>query len=577
MSFNLQSFPKLKEAIEKNNLVIFVGAGTSIKLKNINGEEIGTWNNLVSKIIDKLNNLYDNKFHHLISLVGKYEPIDILNLLEKDKEINKSDIYDFLKDFLDVGENNFELHKKVISLSKIIVTTNYDVAFEKCDNELSKRVAYKGKNFEITTHKKSDKPLLFKLHGCFKDSDSMVLFPSNYNDLYNNHGDRDSTHTLTAFKNLIYNKSILFIGCGMGDFQINHIFKEIKYFQNGYDDNHFIISKEKPDSSLNFFSHILINDYAEIPIILDKLIEYKTEIENKNDIEKLEFTKEIELLNKKLEMSTSKNQIIINELFDEATIYYENEEFDLAIKKYKQISYLEDLSFVYNNWGNAINRLSVSFQDEAEIIKLLNEAVAKYEKVISIDEDYYIAYNNLGLTYYNLSKINKGEELNYLFKSSESFKKAISINKKYFKAYFSLATVLFKISTFNTGVERVKFLKESSDIFEEANKIDSDDTKVLYSWGSNMLELIKVNNSDQEDYINKGIEIFTKCYSFGGKVYNFACLYAVLNRKEEALSYLKIALENNEVQPDFVNDDKDWLFYKESVSEYKELLSNYKK
>ena len=92
-----------------------------------------------------------------------------------------------------------------------------------------------------------------------------------------------------------------------------------------------------------------------------------------------------------------------------------------------------------------------------------------------------------------------------------------------------------------------------------------------------MLELIKVNNSDQEDYINKGIEIFTKCYSFGGKVYNFACLYAVLNRKEEALSYLKIALENNEVQPDFVNDDKDWLFYKESVSEYKELLSNYKK
>lgn len=573
MSFNLQYYPKLKEAIEKDNLVIFVGAGTSMNLNNIKGEKIGTWKNLVFKLINHLNENSNNKYSYLIPLIEKYEPIEILNLIEKDKEIDKTDIYDFLKDFLDIGDNDYELHKKIIELSRIIITTNYDDAFENCSKELRKRVAYKGKNFELVNLKKNDKSLLFKVHGCYKDSDSMILFPSNYYDLYNNQDNRNSLHTLTAFKNLIYNKSILFIGCGMGDFQINHIFNEIKILQNGYNDNHFIITRNKPDISLNFLTDILIEDFGDIIPILDTLVKFKVENEKKKDSEKLEHIKEIELLNKKLEEKNSINKKIINELFDEATDSYNDKDYNSAIRKYQQISYLEELSYIYNNWGNAINKNS-SGLEKVEVEKYLFEAIKKYKKAIKLDSEYSISYNNLGLTFYNLAK-NDNSNLNYLLECKKNLEKAVKIDPNYIKALTNLGAVLFEISKHYKDENKINYLLESSKHYESLYNLDNTNTNNLYNWGSNFLELIKLNDFNQQKYINTGIDLFSKCQILGGRVYNFSCLYAIINRKDEALTYLKIALENKEINVQFVREDEDWIFYRNNDKDFNELLLSY--
>ncbi|MEI7726606.1 MAG: SIR2 family protein, partial [Bacteroidota bacterium] len=158
--------------------MVFAGAGTSVNLTNLNGEPIGSWSNLVKKILLHLNGSA-SKFQYLLELLNHYEPITILDLIEKSNDIEKKDVYDFVKEFFELNENNdYGLQIKIARLCNIIITTNYDTAFENGNKHLRNRVAYKGKNYELTTHK-DDKPLLLKLHGCFSDVGSMVLFPGN--------------------------------------------------------------------------------------------------------------------------------------------------------------------------------------------------------------------------------------------------------------------------------------------------------------------------------------------------------------------------------------------------------------
>ena len=230
---------ELKKAICNDNLILFVGAGLSYNLSNISKVPLKGWVNLVECILIELK-CKGHDVDHLLPLVQKYDPIKILDLIESDKSIPKIEIYSFTKDFFDLDpDNNVELHKLLFQLSKKIITTNYDNAFEIAIPDLRKNKAYKGKNYELTTHKDSNSVLLFKLHGCFEDVDSMVLFPSNYRNLYKN-PERDAEHSLLVLRNIIVNKSILFIGTGMGDFQINNIFKEIEHLQDEYNQDHFI-------------------------------------------------------------------------------------------------------------------------------------------------------------------------------------------------------------------------------------------------------------------------------------------------------------------------------------------------
>jgi len=285
MSFDVSKYSDLVRAIENKNLVLFVGAGLSYNLKNDIGEAIEGWNNLVKRIIEhKTSKGYD--VGYLLHMVGKSAPIDVLGQLEKDDNINKSIISQYVRDFYKLPtSNDYSLHKNLFLLSNKIITTNYDRALEISNEDLADNVAYKGKDPELMSHKDNRKPFLLKLHGCCRDANSMILFPSDYQDLYESKT-REAEHVLTVLKNLAYNKTILFIGCGMGDFQINHIFKTVKELQK-FGESHFIISNGSLDSRLNFLKQIPIANYSEIPGVVEALIKVKTDHESKKSPEVL--------------------------------------------------------------------------------------------------------------------------------------------------------------------------------------------------------------------------------------------------------------------------------------------------
>ena len=401
---------ELKKAICNDDLLIFVGAGLSYDLININKTPLKGWSNLVECILNVLNNKgYD--IDHLIPLVKKYDPIKILDLIESDRSIPKKEIYYFTKDFFDLDpENDVELHKKLFQLSKKIITTNYDNAFEIAVPELRKNKAYKGKNYELTTHKDSNSVLLFKLHGCFEDVESMVLLPTNYKNLYEN-PERDAEHSLLVLRNIIINKSILFIGTGMGDFQINNIFREIRRLQGEYNQEHFIITNKSLDSSLNFLTPIQIHNYSEVAKIVDSLIEIKKECGNNTSIEIIELRKQLEVANRRIyELENTSNR---DKLLERESLKYfaKGVEFSLsdnpikASDEYKLALELKpDLHEAFYNWGTDLGNLAKT-KEGKEAEDLYDQAFDKFQKAIEH-----------GASSYNLSCILalKGETENAL-------------------------------------------------------------------------------------------------------------------------------------------------------------------
>ena len=198
----------LKEAIEKDELVLFIGAGLSWDLKNTEGKTLGGWKEMVSSILSFLKDEAYITAEEQQSC-EKLGPIDALKKLKK-KGIDKNIVGDSIKRYFTLGEeNNLSLQKDLFKLSTKIITTNYDRAFEIAADELNNNKAYKTRNYEISRLKKAP-VFLFKLHGCIEHIDSMVLFPSDYEDLYKSKS-QDAKHVLQALRNLIFNKTFLFI------------------------------------------------------------------------------------------------------------------------------------------------------------------------------------------------------------------------------------------------------------------------------------------------------------------------------------------------------------------------------
>ncbi len=387
----------LKNAICNKKLIVFVGAGLSYNLLNTNNQPIKGWANLVENILIHLKEEeYD--VEHFFPLLKKYDPIIILDLMEKDKSIPKSKINSFIKKFLELDDekNNYAIHRDICSISNKVITTNYDTAFERAVPLLRTAKAYSGKNYELTLHKETKAKLLFKLHGCYEDSDSMVLFPTDYEALYNT-AERDPEHSLLVLKNIIHNNTLLFIGAGMGDFQINNIFKEVERLQGQYNQKHYIITNKDLDSSLDFLVPLRIKDYSEIGGVVKRIIDIQRESLEEDSSEVKKLKEELAITKKRLRELEEKGDSSKDILLEREALKYFSRglEFNLegkhgeAIREYDTCVELKsDLHQAFYNWGTSLGYLAES-KDGIEKEQYLNLAFKKYQKASQLGGDSY--------------------------------------------------------------------------------------------------------------------------------------------------------------------------------------------
>ena len=623
----------LKEAIENDELVLFIGAGLSWDLKNTEGKTLGGWKKMVSSILAFLKDKEYITTEEQQSY-DKLEPIKALQRLENNK-IDKRVIGHFVKGYFKLGkENNFSLQEKLYSLSTKIITTNYDRAFEIAFPELQEIKAYKTKDYELNKLKK-DPIFLFKLHGCIEHIDSMVLFPSDYDKLYKSTG-REAEHALYALRNLIFNKTFLFIGTGMGDPQITSFFEEIKRTQGIYNQEHFIITFEPLKESLNFLTPIKINDKKEIPGVIDQLLDIKKDADAKKSSEKkllleqLEASKKKkEALEKELDKEKDKNkrQALLlkreaNNHFRLGLKHHQAEEYLEAAEEYKTASELKpDSSEAYNNWGNALSDLAeIKSGNEAE--EQYKEACKKYDKAITNKQDYHEAYYNWGIAlvelaetksdneaeelykeaiekyklattykkdlhqaYYNwgvalcqLAKTKSGSEAEKLYKEAfEKYKLATTYKKDKHEAYYNWGVALCQLAKTKSGSEAEKLYKEAIEKYKLATTYKKDDHEAYYNWGVTLMELAKTKSGNEaEELYKEAFEKYNLAIKHGGESYNLACLYAIRNQKAEVLKYLERTLSRKEITVNFVEQDEDWKNLRNDP-DFQDLLSRYNK
>ena len=518
---------RLKEAIENDELVLFIGSGLSWKLKNTAGNTLGGWKEMVSSMLSYLKDKeYITAKEQRFCL--KLEPIKALQRLEN-KGIDREKVRDFLQGYFTLGkENKFPLQEKLYSLSTKIITTNYDLAFEEAIEKLDKEKAYKGQNKKLSKLL-ADPVFLFKLHGCIEDINSLVLFPSDYRKLYNNY-DRDAALALLVFKFLIFSKTFLFIGTGMDEHQIINFFEEIKEVRDSFSQKHYIITTDPLSIPTNFLTSIKITDYKEIPSFIDQLSDIKKKAEEEKNPEKKLLLKQLkasekekEALAKELdkEKDNNKRQALYleretNNRFLTGVKHHQAEEYLEASEEYKAAIELNPKYFeAYYNWGLALCQLAET-KSRTEAEELYKEACKKYDKAITYKQDYHEAYNNWGIALKELAMTKSGNEAEELYKEA---------CKKYDKA------ITYK----------------------------QDNHQAYNNWGLALVELAKTKSGSEAKELHK--EAFKKynlAIKYGGNSYNLACLYAIRNQKAEALKYLEQTLARNEITVDFVEQDKDW-------------------
>ena len=623
---------ELKKAIEADDLVLFIGAGLSWDLKNTDNESLEGWDKMVKSITSHLN----KKGHitdELKQACDALEPIKALEKLETEG-INRGQIGEFVKHYFRLGkENDLSFHKKLFSLSTKIITTNYDRAFEKAIPDLQEIKAYKTKKYELNSLKK-DPIFLFKLHGCIEHLDSMVLFPSDYDKLYKSEG-REAELTLYALRNLIFNKTFLFIGTGLGDPQINGIFKEINGIQGIYNQKHYIITDKPLEDSLNFLTSIKVASYTEIPEVIDQLLEIKQVAEvKKSPQEKMlseqlkESEKEIDSLTKKLSKVQNQNerQLLLlereaNNHFNIGLKHHLAGEYLDALKEYKAATELK-LKFpeAYNNWGNALSELAQT-KSGVEAEALYKDSFEKYHHATQLKPDNHEAYNNWGVALSNLAQTKSGVEVEALYKDSfEKYHHATQLKPDGHKAYYNWGVALFNLAQAKSGIEAEALYKDSFEKYHHATQLKPDDHEAYNNWGVALFNLaqtksgveaealykdsfekydyatqLKPDNhdaydnwgmalsglaqlksgSEAEKLYNEAFEKFQQGIKNGGDFYNLACLYAVRNKKEEALEYLERSLSKHDVSVEIVEKDKDWDGLRDD-SDFKRILSNTK-
>lgn len=429
--------PGLREAIKADELVLFVGAGLSWNFKNKKNETLEGWTKMASSITSHLKEKR-RITEEVKQSCDKKEPIDALKEIE-DNGVNKGIVGSFVKDYFSLGEeNNYSFQQKLFELSTKIITTNYDRAFEIAIPLLQEKKAYRGKDYELNRLKK-DSIFLFKLHGCIEHIDSMVLFPSDYETLYNSKG-RDAEHALYALRNLIFNKTFLFIGTGLGDPQINSFFEEIKRIQGIYSQEHYIITPESLGESLDFLTPIKVDSYADIPSVIDQLSEFKRAAEeNKSSQEKLflaqlkETGERNEVLTKELEKVTDENERLLLLLERES-----NNHLNIGLRHHLAAEYLEALEEyevatilnpktpgAYSNWGVALCDLAKT-KSGSEAEDLYKEAIDKYREAVKYRSDDHAVYYNWGNALIYLAQIKSDSEAEELYdKAFEKFQQAI--------------------------------------------------------------------------------------------------------------------------------------------------------
>lgn len=223
---------KIKEASERDELVVFIGAGMSYELG------CSDWNGLASKLIDKC----ENTLSSTEPLLNNFEAVQLKNMLKESNNSKKiiticngilsengnEDL--FLEEMKQSLNNNnvssenpkLKTYRDLYNLNAIFVTTNADMHI----NQIFTPQNIFNKNFRGNTSLLTKN--LYKIHGSIDDPASLIFTVKQY---FKRYKDKE----FIKFLESLFTKTVLFVGYGLGEFELlEHMYKNITLSENNY-------------------------------------------------------------------------------------------------------------------------------------------------------------------------------------------------------------------------------------------------------------------------------------------------------------------------------------------------------
>lgn len=240
---------KLIEALQNGSLVLFVGSGLSLRVFEQHRKKYPSWAELLHLLNNwcEENDAINISEHKMIEDIIKRNNYSVAAQLLK-KRINKTEFDSFLYSVFNIGNQYDKIHKTILSLPfAYYITTNYDSVIETAYSDLfAKKIpALTFSEIGLANKFMNDNELfLFKIHGTFEQSSTVVLSDYDYHTLYN----QDSF--VETLNKIFLSKTVLFVGFGYNDVAIRNILTRLAFSFNGNNGMHYLLAESNAYNAL---------------------------------------------------------------------------------------------------------------------------------------------------------------------------------------------------------------------------------------------------------------------------------------------------------------------------------------
>lgn len=227
----MENLNRLIENIRRENVVVFIGSGFSLKAGAPSG------NKIVETLKEKLSKEEIDSFsgNQLDYVSNEFQQMR-----------NRDELLDIVKTMMNFAPLNLDDQNALATIPHFheIITTNYDTLLEDVygDN------CYVIRNALDCINIPQDKVLIYKIHGDFSCPEKIIMTKEDYDDFHKN-AQNDSFWKLIQSK--LLTKDILFIGYSLEDSNMWNIIKDIQSDTEGQKGNVFLAAPSLNKSKIN--------------------------------------------------------------------------------------------------------------------------------------------------------------------------------------------------------------------------------------------------------------------------------------------------------------------------------------
>jgi len=239
---NLINWPEhLITELAERRCIIFIGSGVSATAENIAGRKPKTWGTFLEDSLTLVQEGNDKEF--IKGLIREKNYLLALQCIYDHSDNNE--YINFLRnEFSTPNYQPSSIHTDIAAIdAKVVITTNFDKIYEKaCYGDGHSIINYTENN--LIENLRSNQRLIIKAHGNINDIGNMIFTKRQYFE-----AKRQYSEFYNILSALFITNTILFIGCGLNDPDINLILENV-YKTTGSTLSHYVVSLDDVDANI---------------------------------------------------------------------------------------------------------------------------------------------------------------------------------------------------------------------------------------------------------------------------------------------------------------------------------------